>query len=167
MLTGPWEDYSGHPSLFVVHLLSCVWLSATPWAAALQAPLSSTVSRSLLKFMPTELVMLSNHLSLHRPLILLPSPFVSHQSPLSMGFSRHRILEWAAASFSKGFSQPRDWTRVSCDFLQEDSLLLSHQGSPYLSLVIFIYRMRRMKLIFQSCCNVKWNNFCQILSRSP
>ena len=24
------------------------------------------------------------------------------------------ILEWVAVSFSRGFSQPRDWTRVSC-----------------------------------------------------
>ena len=32
-----------------------------PWTAASQAPLSSTISWSLLKFMCTELVMLSNH----------------------------------------------------------------------------------------------------------
>ena len=25
-----------------------------------------------------------------------------------------RILEWVAISFSRGFSQPRDWTQVSC-----------------------------------------------------
>ena len=25
-----------------------------------------------------------------------------------------RILEWAATSFSRGSSQPRDWTQVSC-----------------------------------------------------
>ena len=139
MLTGPWEDYSGHPSLFVVHLLSCVWLSATPWTAALQAPLSSTVSRSLLKFMPIELVMLSNHPSLRRPLILLPPPFVSHQSPLSMEFSRHRILEWAAASFSRGFSQPRDWTRVSCDSCVAGRFFTAESSGKPLSESSYLY----------------------------
>ena len=139
MLTGPWEDYSGHPSLFVVHLLSCVWLSATPWTAALQAPLSSTVSRSLLKFMPIELVMLSNHPSLRRLLILLPSPFVSHQSPLSMEFSRHRILEWAAASFSRGFSQPRDWTRVSCDSCVAGRFFTAESSGKPLSESSYLY----------------------------
>ena len=34
-----------------VQLLSCVWLFVTLWLAALQAPLASTVSQSLLKFM--------------------------------------------------------------------------------------------------------------------
>ena len=44
--------------------------SATPWTAAHQAPLSSTVSQSLLRFMSIELVMLSNHLILRHPLLL-------------------------------------------------------------------------------------------------
>ena len=44
----------------VVQLLSCVQLFVTPWTAAGQAPLSSTISRSLLKFMSSESVMLSN-----------------------------------------------------------------------------------------------------------
>ena len=48
----------------VVQLLSQVQLFATSWTAAYQAPQSSTNSRSLLKFMSIELVMLSNHLIL-------------------------------------------------------------------------------------------------------
>ena len=53
----------------------------TPWTAAHQAPLTSNVSRSLLKllpaeFLPAESVMLSNRLVLCRPL-LLPSVFPS------------------------------------------------------------------------------------------
>ena len=51
--------------------------SATPWTAARQAPLFSTVSQSLLKFMSIELVMLSNDLILCYPLLLLPSIFPS------------------------------------------------------------------------------------------
>ena len=61
----------------VVQSLSHVGLFATPWTAACQSPLSSTVSWSLLKFMSFELVLLSNHLILFRPLFLLPSVFPS------------------------------------------------------------------------------------------
>jgi len=55
--------------------MSYVWLFGNPWTAACQAPLSSTISQSLLKFMSVELVMLSNHLILCCPLFLLPSVF--------------------------------------------------------------------------------------------
>ena len=58
-------------------LLSCVWLLLIPWTAACQSSLSLTVSRSLLKFMSIESVMLSNHLILCHLLLLLPSIFSS------------------------------------------------------------------------------------------
>ena len=61
----------------VVQSLSRVWLFVTPRTAACQAPLSFTVSQSLLKFMSIESVMLSNHLILCCPLLLLPSVFPS------------------------------------------------------------------------------------------
>ena len=60
-----------------VQLLSCVWLSATPWTAACQTSLSITNSWSLLKLMSIKLVMSSNHLNLCHPLLLLPSIFLS------------------------------------------------------------------------------------------
>ena len=47
----------------------------TPWTAARQASLSITNSRSLLKLMSIESVMLSNHLILCHSLLLLPSIF--------------------------------------------------------------------------------------------
>ena len=48
----------------VVQSLSCVRLFVIPWTTACQAPLSSTISWSLLKkFMSVETLMLSNHLS--------------------------------------------------------------------------------------------------------
>ena len=53
--------------------LSCVQLFATPWTEACQTSLSFTISQSLLKFMSVESVMLSNHLILCCPLLLLPS----------------------------------------------------------------------------------------------
>ena len=35
---------------------------------------------------------------------------VARQAPLSMGILQARILEWVGISFSRGSSQPRDWT---------------------------------------------------------
>ena len=55
-----------------VQSLSCVLLFETPWTTALQASLSITNSRSLLKLMSIESVMPSSHLTLYCPL-LLPS----------------------------------------------------------------------------------------------
>jgi len=64
------------PSVVVaVQSVSHVQLFATPWTAACQASLSFTISWSLLKFMSIELVMLSNHLILCCPLLLLSSIF--------------------------------------------------------------------------------------------
>ena len=60
-----------------VQSLSRVWLFATPWAAACQASLANTNSRSLPKLMSIESVMPSNHLTLCCPLLLLPSIFLS------------------------------------------------------------------------------------------
>ena len=61
----------------VVQLLSHVRLFATPWTAVHQAPLSFTISQSLLKCMSIEAVILSNHLIFCHPLLLLPSIFPS------------------------------------------------------------------------------------------
>ena len=52
-------------------------LFATPWTAARQASLSFTISHSFLRFMSIEFMMLSNHLILCLPLLLLPSIFPS------------------------------------------------------------------------------------------
>ena len=60
---------------FAVQSLSHVQLLATPWTAARQPSLSSTISWSLLKFI--ELIMPSNHLILCCPLLFLPSIFPS------------------------------------------------------------------------------------------
>ena len=56
-----------------VQLLSLVRFFPTPWTAARQASLSFTISQSLLKLMPIELVMPSNYLILCQPLLLLLS----------------------------------------------------------------------------------------------
>ena len=52
--------------LAAVQFLRRVWLFGTSWTAAGQTFLSFTVSLSLLKFMSTELMMISNHFILCR-----------------------------------------------------------------------------------------------------
>ena len=74
--------------------LSRVRLFATPCAAARQASLSITNSRSVLKLMSIELVMPSNHLLLCRPLLLPPSIFpsikvFSNESALHIRWPKH------------------------------------------------------------------------------
>ena len=97
--------YKHFPSWFesvvvTFHLLRCVWLFATPWTAACQASLFFTISQSLLKFMATESVMLSNHLILCCPLLLLPSVF-----PGIRVFSSQLAL-WIMASASSALVLP-------------------------------------------------------------
>ena len=88
----PWDLVT---TIVVVQSLSHVQLFATPWTEACQAPLSFTVSQSLLRFMSIESVMPSNHLILCCPL-LLPSVF-----PSIRVFSNESVLHtrW-----------PKDWS---------------------------------------------------------
>ena len=64
--------YTLYIKLHSVQLLSPVWLFATPWITARQASLSTTNSWSWPRLMCIEWVMLSCHLILCRPLLLLP-----------------------------------------------------------------------------------------------
>ena len=59
----------------------------TPWAAAHQASLSSTIPCSLLKLMSIELVKLSHHLIFCHPFLLMPSTF-----PSIRVFSKESVL---------------------------------------------------------------------------
>ena len=60
------------------HSTSCLSHSVVSnWIAAQQASLSFTVSRGLLKLLSIESVMLSNHLILCHPVVILPSIFPS------------------------------------------------------------------------------------------
>ena len=76
-------------SPFSLVQISCPVMSdsVTPWTAAYQASLSITNSWSLLKLMSIKLVMLSNHLTLCCPLLLLLSGF-----PSIMVFSNESAL---------------------------------------------------------------------------
>ena len=81
----------------VQFIRSVVSGSATPWTAAHQASQSIINFQSLLKLMPIESVMPSNHLILYCPLLLPPSLFPSirvfsshHQSQ----FFASKVLEF-------------------------------------------------------------------------
>ena len=76
-----------------VQSLSHVRLFATPWPADHQASLSITNSQSLFKPRSIELVMLSKHLILGCPLLLLPSIF-----PKIRVFLMSQFFTWAGQS---------------------------------------------------------------------
>ena len=79
--------------------LNPVRLFATPWTAAHEDSLSFTISRSLLKFITTVLVMPTNCLILCCPLLLLPSIFPSIRSfPMSWLFTSGGQSVGASAS---------------------------------------------------------------------
>ena len=71
------SHFLSRPSTIALSSVTQSCLFVTPWTAALQAFLSITNSRSLLKLMSIKSVMPSNHLILCCPLLLLPSTFPS------------------------------------------------------------------------------------------
>ena len=94
-------------AIIVVQSLSHILLFVTSWTVACQASLSFTISQSMLKFMPIESVMPSNHLILCHPLLLLPSIFPSmrvfpHESVLCIRWPKY----W---SFSISPSNEYSW----------------------------------------------------------
>ena len=110
----------------VVHLLSHVQLFVTPWTAACQTSLSITISQSLLKLISIELVMPSNHLVLHCPLLLLPSIF-----PSIRVFSNESVLHirWQKCwSFSFSISPSNEYS-VLISFWIDWFDLLAVQGT--------------------------------------
>ena len=77
-----------------------------PWTAARQAPLSSTISPNFLQFMSIESVMLSNHLILCHPLLLLPSIFphirvYSHESGLHIRWPKYWSFSFSISPSSE------------------------------------------------------------------
>ena len=109
-----------------VQLLSRVWLFSTPWIAARQASLSITNSRSPPKPMSIELVMPSSHLTLCRPLLLLPPipPSIkvfSNESTFCMRWPKY----W---SFSLSISPSKEHPRL-ISFRMDWLDLLAVQGT--------------------------------------
>ena len=92
----------------VLRHFSRVWLFATPWTVALQAPLSMGFSRQ------------EYWSGLPCPLPGdLPNPGIEPRFPALQSDSLHhqgspRIVEWIAYPFCTGSSQLRNWTGVFC-----------------------------------------------------
>ena len=87
------------------------WLFVTPWTAAHQASLSIINSQSLLKLMPIQLMMPSNHLILCCPLLLLPSIFVSirvfsNESVLQIRWPKNPPAMWETWIWFLGWEDP-------------------------------------------------------------
>ena len=110
----------------LVQSLSGVQFPVTPWTAAHQASLSITNSQSLLKLMPIESVIPSNHLILCHPLFLLPSVF-----PNIRVFSKESVhcIKWSKYwSFSFNISPFNEHPGLICfrmdwlDLLQSKGL---------------------------------------------
>ena len=80
--------------------LNHVQLFVTPWTAAHQAPLSSTISQSLLKLMSIKSMMPSNYLILCCPLLLLPLILPSIRVFSNESVLHIRWLEYWTFSFS-------------------------------------------------------------------
>ena len=109
-----------------IQLLSHVRLSATPWTTAHEASLSITNFWSLSKLMSIELVMISNHLILCCPLLLLPSIFpsirvFSNESALHIMWSKY----W---SFSFSISPSNEYSGL-ISFRMDWLDLLAVQGT--------------------------------------
>ena len=85
--------------LFSSVQFSHVWLFATPWITACQASLSITNSRILLKHLPIESMMPSNHLILCPPLLppsIFPSIRVfSNESVLHIRWPKYWIFSFS------------------------------------------------------------------------
>ena len=104
----------------VAHSLNCVWCFATPWTAAHQAPLSFTISESLLKSMFFESVMLSHYLILCCSLFFLPSisPSIrvfSSESNLCIRWPKYRGFSFSispSSEYSGLVSFRIDWFNV-------------------------------------------------------
>ena len=105
---------------FMVQLSSVAQLCPTlcdPWTEVHQASLSITNSQSLVKLMSIESVMLSNHLILYHPLLLLPSIIASirvfsTQSVLHIRWPKYWSFSFSinpSNEYSGLISFRRDW----------------------------------------------------------
>ena len=115
----------------VVQSLSHVQLFETPWTAALQAFLSFSVFRSLLRLVSIQSVMLFNHLILCCSLLLLPSVF-------PRVFSMSQLFTSGGQSFS--ISPSNEYSGSIC--FRMTGLILRSKGLPR---VFFSPTMRKQQ----------------------
>ena len=95
--------------------------SATPWTVACQAPLSSTISQSLPRFMSSESAMLSNH-----PFLCLWNIIQNYSSILRMGWSQSSI-QGILVTKHKGPPEIKAWVCYKSSHTQWYDFILSHK----------------------------------------
>ena len=127
-------------------------VSATPWTAAHQASLSFTISQSLLKFMFTESVILSNHLIICYPVLFLPSIFprfrVFYELTLRIKWPKYWSISFNISlsnEYSGLISFGIDWfdflgvQRTLKSLIQHHSLKVSILQHPAIFMVQLLY----------------------------
>ena len=121
-------------------MLSSVQLFAIPWTAAHQGSLSFTISLNLFKLISIESVMLSNHLILCHPLLLLPSIFpsirvFSNESSLRIRWPKYWSFSFGISSsneYSGFISFKIDWFDLLAVQGTDKSLLQQHTSKASL-----------------------------------
>ena len=89
------------------------------------------------------------------PSLCNPMDYIAHQAPLSMGFSRQEY--WR---FSRGSSQPRDWTQVSHIADRRFTIWATREAPVILSksklllLSFLFFEMRRLKHRNSDCMKI-------------
>ena len=129
----------------------------TPWTAAHQASLSFTISQSLLKFIFIESVMLSNHLILCHPLLLLPSIFLiirvfSNESALRIRWPKYWSFSFTISpsnEYSGLISFRIDWFDL---FAVQGTLksLLQHHNSKASILRRSVFLMVQLSYLYMT-----------------
>ena len=76
----------------------------------------------------------------------------------SIGISQARILELVAISFSRGSSQPRDWTRVSC--IDRQIFTAEPTGKPMITscisiTFILVWRWNKEHKVHSTECDIQ------------
>ena len=114
----------------------------TPWIVALQASLSFTISRSLLKLVSIESMVPSNHLIFCCPLLLLPSVFPSinvFYNVLAVGIRWPKYWSFSfsispSSEYSEFISFRIDWfdlLAVQGQINEKDPISFMSLTSPY------------------------------------
>ena len=141
-----------HLSTCCCSVARCVQHSATPWIAACQASLSSTICQNFLKLISIESVMLSNHLILCYPPLLLPSIFPNLRVFSNELALRSKCPKYWSFSFSispsNEYSGPisfrMDWFDILADQGTVKSLhqmyhsLIGYISNCYILLIVYL-----------------------------
>ena len=159
----------------VAQLCPTLW---DPWTGAYQASLFFTISQSLLKFMSIDSVMLSNHLILCHPLLLMALIFLSirvfsNESALHIRWPKFWSLNFSISPSNEYWvliSFRIDWFDLLAVQGTLKSLLQHHKDVPnpiqiqawILPLLLFIYSLKDYEQ--HLLCLVLWTNHLFILT---